>query len=63
MFGPGAYVPDPTEGITDVKDFPSPMIVLLSSTHEREPCPTCGQAAYRHKHGPRTVRGGPARQP
>jgi len=22
MFGPGEYVPDPTEGIVDVKDLP-----------------------------------------
>lgn len=55
MFGPGEYVPDPTEGITDVKNLPSPTIVLLSYNHEREPCPKCGHGAYRHKHGQRTL--------
>jgi len=55
MFGPGEYVPDPTEGITDVKDLPTPTIVLLSSHHEREPCPQCGHPSSRHKHGQRTL--------
>src|SRR6266446_4299387 len=27
MFGPGEYVPDPTEGIVDVKDLPTPQLV------------------------------------
>ena len=27
MFGPGKYVPDPTEGIIDVQDLPAPQIV------------------------------------
>ena len=55
MFGAGEYVPDPTEGITDVKDLPTPKIVLLSYNHEREPCPKCGHPSYRHKHGQRTL--------
>ena len=55
MFGPGEYVPDPTEGITDVKDLPPPKIVLRSSNHEREPCRQCGPQSYRHKHGQRTL--------
>jgi hypothetical protein len=55
MFGPGEYVPDPTEGVTDVKDLPPPQIVLRSYNHEREPCPRCGHQAYRHKHGQRTL--------
>ena len=29
MFGPGEYVPDPTEGIVDVKDLPAPTTGLL----------------------------------
>ena len=45
MFGPGEYVPDPTEGITDVNHLPPPKIVLLSYTQAREPCPTCGPPA------------------
>src|SRR6266446_3197210 len=27
MFGPGEYVPDPTEGIGDVQDLPTPHLV------------------------------------
>lgn len=27
MFGPGEYVPDPTEGIVDINDLPTPIIV------------------------------------
>ena len=27
-FGPGEYVPDPTEGITNIKDLPAPRIVI-----------------------------------
>jgi len=26
MFGPGEYVPNPTEGIVDVKDLPAPQL-------------------------------------
>jgi hypothetical protein len=26
MFGPGEYVPDPTEGIIDVKDLPAGVV-------------------------------------
>jgi hypothetical protein len=55
MFGPGEYVLDPTEGITDVKDLPPPKIVLHSYNYEREPCPQCGRQSYRHKHGQRTL--------
>ena len=27
MFGPGEYVPDPTEGIVDANDLPMPLVV------------------------------------
>jgi len=30
MFGPGVYVPDPTEGIVAVKDLPAPQCVPYS---------------------------------
>jgi hypothetical protein len=33
MCRPGEYVPDPTEGMTDVKDLPPPKIVWRSSNH------------------------------
>jgi hypothetical protein len=49
MFGPGAYVPDPTEGIVDVKDLPAPQLVVYSRDHKYTPCPRCGHLAYRHK--------------
>jgi len=31
MFGPGEYVPDPTEGIVDIKDLPREHSVILTS--------------------------------
>ena len=48
MFGPGEYVPDPTEGIVDVKDLPAPQLVAYSRNHEHTPCPRCSHLAYRH---------------
>ncbi|MDH3599713.1 MAG: hypothetical protein OEU26_08775 [Candidatus Tectomicrobia bacterium] len=36
MFGPGKYVPDPTEGIIDVQDLPAPQIVAYDRNHERK---------------------------
>ena len=48
-------MPDPTEGMTDVKDLPPSKIVLLDYNYERAPCPTCGHQSYRHTHGPRTL--------
>ena len=55
MFGPGEYVPDPTEGITDVKALPQPKIVVCSRTLTQEPCPQCGHRAYRHTQGQRRL--------
>src|SRR5918998_6944885 len=54
-FGPGAYVPDVTEGITDVKDLPVPQIVSYDRNHEHTPCLRCGHLAYRHKWDHRTL--------
>ena len=48
-------MPDPTAGLTDVKDLPTPTIVLLNSNHTREPCPQCAHQAYRHTHGQRIL--------
>ena len=39
MFGPGEYVPDPTEGIVDVKDLPAPQRGFYSRNHQQTPCP------------------------
>jgi hypothetical protein len=54
-FGPGAYVPDPTEGITNVKDLPAPQLVAFDRNHEHTPCPRCAHLAPRHKWGHRTL--------
>ncbi len=54
MFGPGAYVPDPTEGIIDVHDLPQPILVAYDHNHEHSPCPRCGPLASRHTSGQRT---------
>jgi hypothetical protein len=55
MFGPGEYVSDPTEGITDVKALPPPQIVAYSRNHPQTPCSRCGHLSYRHKDGQRTL--------
>ena len=49
MFGPGEYVPDPTEGIVDANDLPLPLIVPYDRNHDHSPCPRCGHLAYRHR--------------
>ena len=55
MFGPGAYRPDPTEGITAIADLPPPEIVSSSRTYTRQACPRCGHQAYRDKQYQRTL--------
>jgi len=55
MFGPGVYVPDPTEGIVAVKDLPAPQCVPYSRNQPHTPCPRCDQLASRHKAGQRTL--------
>ena len=55
MFGPGAYRPDPTEGITAIADLPPPEIVPASRTYTRQACPRCGYQAYRDKQYQRTL--------
>ncbi len=55
MFGPGAYRPDPTEGITAIADLPPPEIVPSSRTYTRQACPRCGHQAYRDKQCQRTL--------
>jgi hypothetical protein len=49
MCGPGAYRPDPTEGMTAIADLPPPEIVPSSRTYERQACPRCTHQAYRDK--------------
>jgi hypothetical protein len=55
MFGPGAYVPDPPEGIVDVNDLPKPILVSEDRNYDHSPCPRCGHLAYRHQSGQRTL--------
>ena len=55
MFGPGAYRPDPTEGITTIADLPPPELVPSSRTYTRQACPRCGHQAYRDKQVQRTL--------
>ena len=58
MFGPGAYRPDPTEGITVPANLPQPEIVPYSRNDKRHACPHCGHQAYRDKQLQRTLLGG-----
>ncbi len=53
MCGPGEYVPDPTEGIIDVKDLPAPKLVAYARHHKHTPCPRCGHLCSRHTSGQR----------
>ena len=55
MFGPGAYRPDPTEGITAMADLPPPESVPSSCTYTRYACPRCEHPAYRDKQYQRTL--------
>src|ERR671937_2492336 len=55
MFGPGAYRPDPTEGMTAIADLPPPEIVPASRTYTRQACPRCGYQACRDKQYQRTL--------
>ena len=55
MFGPGAYRPDPTEGMTAIVDLPPPEIVAYSRTYQCQACPRCGYRAYRDKQFYRTL--------
>ena len=55
MFGPGEYVPDPTEGIVDGNDLPTPILVPEDYNYDHRPCLRCGHLAYRHKSGQRTL--------
>ena len=55
MFGPGEYVPDPTVGIVDVKDLPTPQLVTYNRNHPHTLCPRCGHLASRHTSDQRTV--------
>src|SRR6266566_2531835 len=53
MYGPGRYVPDPTEGIPTVKDLPAPPLVAYHRDHTQTAGPRCSQLASRHTSGQR----------
>jgi transposase len=55
MFGPGEYLPDPTEGITDPKDLPKPRIIQRSRNFTHRPCPRCGKRCHRDNVYTRTL--------
>jgi len=55
MYGPGRYVPDPTEGMTNVNDLPAPQLVAYHRDHKQTACPRCGHLASRHKSGQRKL--------
>ena len=55
MFGPGAYRPDPTEGMTAIADLPQSELVPYSRNDKRNVCPRCGHVAYRDKQSQRTL--------
>ena len=55
MFSPGAYRPDPSEGMTAIADLPPAEIVPYSRTSTRQACPSCGHQAYRDKESQRTL--------
>ena len=48
MIGPGEYVPDSTEGITQPQDLPPPRIVRRRRVYRKRPCPRCGHKAARY---------------
>ena len=49
MFGPGAYLSDSTQGITNPDDLPAPKIVLRSRNFPTQPCPDCDHSSYRDR--------------
>lgn len=49
MSGPGEYLPDPTEGITDPAQLPEARIVKQSRNYAHRPCPHCGKRCFRDK--------------
>ena len=48
MAGPGAYLPDATEGITKPEDLPQPKLVRRSRNFKQRPCPGCQRRSGRN---------------
>jgi len=55
MDGPGAYVPDRTEGIVQLEDLPAAKVKPRCRVYKKQPCPQCGHASYRDKEFTRTL--------
>jgi hypothetical protein len=55
MVGPGAYRPDPPEGMTAIADLPPPEVVPASRPSQRQACPRCRHQASRDKQCQRTL--------
>jgi hypothetical protein len=53
--GPGQYLPDPSEGITNPEDLPQPKIVRRSRNFKHRPCPGCGRTCFRHGRATRVL--------
>jgi hypothetical protein len=47
--GPGAYLPDPTEGITRPDDLPKAKVVRRSRNFKHQHCPHCGKRCPRDR--------------
>jgi hypothetical protein len=52
---PGEYIPDLSEGITQVENLPPPHILKRRRNARSRPCPRCGQAAGRYTTDTRTL--------
>ena len=48
MAGPGAYLPDATEGITKPQDLPQPKVLRRSRNFKHCPCPRCQRRSGRN---------------
>ncbi len=48
MFGLGEYVPDPTEGLVDVKDLPAPQLGFYRRNHKPTVSPLLTPIASRN---------------
>jgi hypothetical protein len=53
--GPGEYIPDDTEGISDPAKLPKPVVERRSRSYRRRRCPDCGKSGYRDSLGKRTL--------
>ena len=55
LVGPGEYLPDVTQGISNSEDLPKRQILERSRNYRNRPCITCGHSAYRLKTASRTL--------